>query len=567
MSAIRILAVHDGHNGSVAFLQDGTIEVLVQEERFTYVKNQGGIPIEAINSIRDEYGDRFDSIIFSSRYMGTVDWSREAHLLEMHSRSTWRKSLRQRLKAFRIVRRMYRTRRIRGRNQRIDAVFPNRGIRFIDHHFCHAASAYFGRGERDKRILVITCDGDGDDRSGSAYIGSGGNLEAITSIDQKDSLGALYSYFTHLYCMVPLEHEYKIMGLAPYCNDRARIELAKRDLKRLIDFRDDRALTWNYVGQHSSIQAAGRELRAIFARHRFDVMAAGLQEFTEDLLVEWVARLVRHTGVRDLACAGGVFMNVKANMRIAQCPDIASIYVLPSCGDDTLPIGAAYHEYFQATGKFPQPIGSMYLGDSVKVEESELADLSAAGIQVLKPPDIEHDVASLLASGEVVGRVRGRMESGARALGNRSILANPSVDGVRQLINDMIKGRDFWMPFAPSVMAEDFDSYFYRDRAVQNYEHMVFTVNSRESKRKYAYHALHPYDFTARPHLVSAVDNPEYHRLLSKYRELTGEGLILNTSYNLHGYPIVRTARQAIDVFRKSGLKHLSIGDVRLSKA
>lgn len=214
----------------------------------------------------------------------------------------------------------------------------------------------------------------------------------------------------------------------------------------------------------------------------------------------------------------------------------------------------------------PRPLNNFYFGDEFVVLESELKKLDTLKVKIKYFDDIETEIAKLIAAGEIVGRVKGRMEFGARALGNRSILANPSVDDVLKTINDMIKNRDFWMPFAPSVIEENIDDYFFTNDSVIDYEYMIFTCESKPEKRKYARNSLHPYDFTGRPQVVKKEHNPDYHRLITRYKELTGEGLILNTSYNLHGYPIVRTQEQALHVFLDSGLKFLALDNYMLVK-
>lgn len=564
--SIKILSFHDGHNSSACYMEDGRIVYCAQEERFSYVKNDGGVPIRTIQHIMQHYGDDFDEIVAVSEYMGAHPWSREYVLGTLTQADSFWNIFRHYLKKCSPVYSAYKKKENMARMSAIRKVFGAFPVKFVDHHYAHALSAYFGRGDMERRILVVTCDGDGDGRAGSAHIGEGGRLTEEVSIPTWNSLGAIYSYMTYLYSLVPMEHEYKIMGLAPYCNDKKRIEECKAALRELLWFPNDTAIRWEYRGRYPSVQTAGRELRRIFSRFRFDVMAAGLQEFTEDVLCEWVRRLVAHTGIHDLALAGGVFMNVKANMRIAQVEGVRSVYVLPSCGDESSVIGAAALAYFERSGKLPDPVGSYYLGEELLVRPVDLDLLAGHDVEVQQYEDIEPVSAKLLAEGHVIGRVKGRMEFGARSLGNRAILANPSVDGVRKIINDMIKGRDFWMPFAPSVMEDEFDRYFVRDDRVMNYNHMIFTADSRHEIRDYAYHALHPYDFTGRPHMVSKVDNPDYYRMLSCYRDLTGHGLILNTSYNLHGYPMVRDVPQAIDVFMKSGLDILAVGNYLLTK-
>ncbi len=564
---MRILGIHDGHNSSVCLIEDGKIVYAVQEERFTYEKNQGGLPVHAINIVDKMFGlDSISHFAFAGLYMGDYDWSRQAIIRSYGTSHAWGNILKQSLKKQKIVfdlyRRIMNTKRLRGITDRL----PAQKIKFLDHHLCHASAAYYGSGNHKNEMLVITADGEGDGRAGSVYIGHNGQLREMGSLRAEHSLGRLYSYMTFLYNMVPYEHEYKIMGLAPYCTDRKNIERCKKDLYMLLRFTDERSLSWQYAGSYPSIQSAGSEIKKIFTAHRFDVIAGALQEFTEELLLEWIKRLVRHTGISDIVLAGGVFMNVKANMLIAKLREVTSVYVFPSCGDESNAIGAAYYTYWQKTGFPPMSLAGFYLGDKVDVDAAELLSMQNNRLSVKRYENIEEQIAILLAHGEIVGRIKGPMEFGARALGNRSILANPSVDGVIKTINEMIKGRDFWMPFAPSVLAEDVQKYFETDGAVRDYEYMIFTAESKKETRAYAKNALHPYDFTGRPQAVTKEHNPDYYRLLEQYKKITGESLILNTSYNLHGYPMVRSQKQALHVFLNSGLRHLALDNYMLSK-
>jgi len=558
----KILGIHDGHNGSAALVADGRLRFAIQEERLTGVKNQGGMPAESLRAIDEKFGlADVERVILAGERMNQRCWSRDAIVRDYRNSTSPVNLLKQTLKKSRLVRRaLTRARRLGGMPRSVD-----RGrIACMDHHLSHAAAAYYGRGEYGRDVLVVTCDGSGDWRAGSVYRGRGGKLEPLISLEEGSSLGRVYSYFTYLYNMTPYEHEYKIMGLAPYCTDKERIASCKAQLERLFAWNKDGTM-WRYSGRYPAIQAAGRELAGIFRRFRFDVAAAGLQQFTEETLVRWIGSLAKATGIGDVALSGGVFMNVKANKLIAECEGVRSCFVFPSCGDETNAIGAALAGWREATGENPEPLRDMYLGDEPIVGPDEITSLPGSVVRE-RPDDVEAAAARLLAQGQIVGRVKGPMEFGARALGDRSILANPSRPETVRTINEMIKGRDFWMPFAPTVLQEDFERYFRPCRSVVTYDYMTFAAESLPEKREYCRAALHPYDHTGRPQTISRRSNPDYWRLLAAYKELTGEGLILNTSYNLHGSPIVRTARQAIEVFLNSGLEHLALGEYLLHK-
>src|SRR2546428_743069 len=303
---------------------------------------------------------------------------------------------------------------------------------------------------------------------------------------------------------------------------------------------------------------------------RFDAVAAGAQRIVEDSLLAW-ARLMRerHGGER-LALGGGVFMNVKANGLIAEEPWLRDLFVFPSCGDESNAIGAAYLGWLAraGVGATPQPFGPAYLGPSIDPASVEALIRSrdlASRYRVTEHERIEERIAELLVADGVVARCAGRMEFGARALGNRSILANPSDHRVVGTINRMIKNRDFWMPFAPSILREREDDYVVNPKGLASpYMMLAFATNPKRRDEITA--ALHPQDATARAHLVDEAWNPAYHRVLREFERRTGIGAVLNTSFNLHGEPLVGSPEDAVDTFERSGLPHLALDRWVISK-
>jgi carbamoyltransferase len=280
---------------------------------------------------------------------------------------------------------------------------------------------------------------------------------------------------------------------------------------------------------------------------RFDTIAAGVQAFVEYFLVEWVRRCIRETGLSRLAVSGGTFMNVKANQAILSLPEVDELFVFPSCGDETNSVGAAY--WYYANQKLSanervdiDSVGSIYWGGEFHDNDIESIldtyNFTTKDVRWEKYDDVEGEVAELLAAGQVVARFKGRMEFGARALGNRSILANASQPNVVRYINDIIKSRDFWMPFAPSVLADYSADYFHKPKSAKAC-YMVMSFDTISNKRNSIFAAVHPQDGTARPQEVYPDDNPEYELLLRKYQSISGDGAIPNTSFNLHGYPLV----------------------------
>ena len=298
---------------------------------------------------------------------------------------------------------------------------------------------------------------------------------------------------------------------------------------------------------------------SLLAGLRFDLLAAGVQRFMEQMLCEWVRRAIRETGIRKIACSGGVFMNVKANLAVLELEEVEEMYVFPSCGDESNSIGAACDAASRA-GERIRPLQAIYFGESITDESAGAALESVRGIRTRYVVDIESRVAENLAAGKIVARAKGPVEFGARALGNRSILARADSPTAVRTINEMIKNRDFWMPFAPSVLAERADDYYVKPKPISS-PYMMFAFRSRPEQRAKFAAAQHAWDYTTRPHEVLELHNPDYYRLLKEYESRTGEGIVLNTSFNLHGEPIVYRARDAVDVFLRSGLERMALAN------
>jgi carbamoyltransferase len=388
-----------------------------------------------------------------------------------------------------------------------------------------------------------------------------GQCREIALTPDADSLGAIYSWITYGMGFVPLEHEYKLMGMGPYASDRAAEETAKVFTRYL--GLDDTGLKFRRKTRRRTndfYDLIERELRG----KRFDYICAGLQRFTEDLLCQWIANAVRATGVRKVLAAGGVFMNVKANKRISELPEVDSFEAFPSCGDETLSLGAYYLEAAKQYGdEHVPPLSNFYLGDAPGDDEIEAA-IREYGYEAERPADIADRVADLLAQGHPVARCAGPMEFGARALGNRSILADPRAQDVVRVINRMVKKRDFWMPFAPMVKASRQHDYVINPKQLHS-PYMMMTFDTKSNFRDLIA-AVHNADLTCRAQILEPRQNPEMHAILDAFERRTGSGIILNTSFNLHGFPIVRTAAEALDVLRDSGLEYLQLGNYLVSK-
>jgi carbamoyltransferase len=498
-------------------------------------------------------------VAFDGRYVNYNQWRRETVTRDYDRCSTLGSRLKQPLKDT-FVDRFYQQRKAAERDDRLAALEIQRvGTESVEHHLAHAAAAYYTSPWPRETVLVLTCDGSGDRLSATVSIGENGRLTRIAEISEHDSIGRLYALVTRYLGMAPLEHEYKVMGLAPYGK-------ATQAFSELFEFTEN-PLVWRRRRRVPSMSAAYEFIRSRLRTERFDTIAAGVQEFIERMLATWVKNAICETGIRKIACSGGVFMNVKANLALLEIPQVEDLYVFPSCGDESNSIGAACFVAAQ-TGQRIRPLGPIYYGPPITDEEAEGALRAVAGPNRLRcryVPRIEGLVAQKLAEGKIVARAKGPSEFGARALGNRSILARADSPGVARRINETIKNRDFWMPFAPSVLAERAAQYYVKPKPVPS-PYMMLAFPSKPAKRAAFAAALHPQDFTTRPHEVFPEHDRDFHNLLQEYESRTGEGIVLNTSFNLHGEPIVYRARDALNVFLRSGLEYLALANWWIEK-
>jgi carbamoyltransferase len=359
------------------------------------------------------------------------------------------------------------------------------------------------------------------------------------------------------------EDEYKVMGLAPYAKPQDFIHLTDQ-LRGLI--RINSSGNWVSIPNPENLLY---ELERIYRSQRFDRIAGAIQSLTESLVTQWVDFWIRKTGCRNVAVAGGVFMNVKVSQKLAESDSIDRLYVVPSAGDESCAIGcAAWATLTNSPSLRLQPLGDLYLGmeyDRAAIKNALQDSLAESRYFISEPANIGRDLAGLLAQNRIVARFSGRMEFGARALGNRSILANPSdLANVRHL-NAAIKNRDFWMPFAPSILEEDMHRYVLNPKQISA-PYMCIAFDSVSTARAEIAAAIHPMDFTVRPQVVRKDWNPGFYEIIRMFKEQTGIGALLNTSFNLHGEPMVCSPLDAIRTVDQSGLSHLVLGEFLLTK-
>ena len=432
-------------------------------------------------------------------------------------------------------------------------------IEFFDHHQCHAYYGYYGSDFQNKKVAIITSDGGGDNTNGSIWISSGNKLieKYRTNIC---NIGRIYRYITLILGMKPTEHEFKVMGMAGYGIEK--LNFYDKAIKIFKDTLNVEGIKFKYkIKPKDNFFYYKKKLDGL----RFDTISFALQKFTEDLLLKWFKNISNKYKCKNFIFSGGVAQNIKATQKILEDNKINSIFIPPGPGDESLCIGAVYCKLANLNIKKNQVtnIINPYVGMSFNEKELKFI-FKEKKLKITKTNNKK--IAKLLAKGEVIARFSlERNEFGPRALGNRSILADPRRSDILNVINKKIKVRDFWMPFAPSVIDKDLNKYFIIKKNHKPY-FMTIACETTNLGKKMIPAAIHPFDKTARPQLVLKKSNGSYYDLISEFKKISGVGILLNTSFNLHGEPIVFTPKDAIKTLKNSGLKYLYIGKYLVEK-
>jgi carbamoyltransferase len=452
------------------------------------------------------------------------------------------------------------TREVESRLEAIDTPIPP--VECLSHHRCHAASAFHPSGFDD--ALVLTIDAKGEYDSTVIWRGTRDNLERVRTYDHPNSLGLFFAIVTEFLGYRMFNGEGKVMGLAPYGNRRPGIE---RTLRDLIDFGveyDVTALTKRWGTGYGV-----RKLEEAFGRSRndspgeFDQWEKDLAHTAQKLLEETVCDIVEAylgaSRANNVALAGGVALNCKLNKRVRELDAVDETFVQPIAHDAGLALGAGWLDQ--------RPVDverqtTAYLGPEYETDEIE-ALLRTNKIEYAKPDDLEAYVAERLAAGDLVGWFQGRMEMGPRALGGRSILADPRTAESRDRVNKYVKHREGWRPFAPSMLESAAEEYLVNG---QSAPFMIDTFDVRPEKVDELAAVLHPADDSTRPQTVREDQHPRYHRLISEFESITGVPVVLNTSFNDHAEPIVNTPTEAVKDFYGMGLDVLVLEDCVVEK-
>jgi carbamoyltransferase len=584
------------HDAAAALVRDGHIVAAAQEERFTRRKHDAAYPAQAIAYCLEEGGltlDAVDAVVFYDKPFLKFERLLETYLaFAPRGFTSFRRAMPVWLKEKLFQKDLLR--------RKLTAACPGfdwQGkLLFAEHHLSHAASAFYP--SPFDEAVVLTMDGVGEWTSTSVAIGRGTDLKIHKEQAFPHSLGLLYSAFTYYTGFRVNSGEYKVMGLAPYGEPRFKDLI----LDRLMDLKEDGTfrLDMRYFDYCTGLTMTNDRFAELFGqpvrRPEHDALtsvhmdvAASIQAVTEEVMLRLVRGLARETAIPNLCLAGGVALNCVANGKIKRDGAFANLWVQPAAGDAGGALGAALCGWHLAQGGGRPAVSGRdrmagsYLGPAFGQAEIE-ARLTAAGatFEVLGEDDLHAAVAQALADGKAVGWMQGRMEFGPRALGGRSILGDPRSPTMQKLLNLKVKYRESFRPFAPSVLAEDVGDWFEMDgdspymllvaevaaprrRAMSEADHALFGIDKLNVPRSDIPAVTHV-DYSARVQTVHADTNPRYHALIRRFKALTGCPVLVNTSFNVRGEPIVCTPEDAFRCFMGTGIEMLAVGDCLLRK-
>ena len=591
---MRILGISAFYHDSAAALIDNSrIIAAAQEERFTRKKHDPRFPMHAIRYCLAEGGialSDVDWIVFYDKPFLKFERLLETYLtFSPRGFKTFRMAiplwLREKLFLKNLLRKELR--RIDEKANRDERVL------FCEHHLSHAASAFFP--SPFEEAIVLTMDGVGEWATTSVAIGNGNKLEVHKEIHFPHSLGLLYAAFTYYTGFKVNSGEYKVMGLAPYGEPK----YAEKIFKHLIDVKDDGSfrmdlryfdyctgLTMTNERFHDLFGGPPRKPADLLTQRHMD-LAASVQAVTEEVVLRLTRSLQEETGIKNLCLAGGVALNCVANGKILRDGRFERIWIQPAAGDAGGALGAALAGYHLQLGKNRQPAGDAmqgsYLGPRYSQEEIERRlKICGAHFEVLEETALLTACAEDLSQAKALGWFQGRMEFGPRALGNRSILGDPRSSTMQKTLNLKVKYRESFRPFAPSVLREDVGDWFelesdspymllvadvvkHKRRKMSAEETSLFGIDKLNVPRSEIPAVTH-IDYSARIQTVHQDTNPRYHALLSAFKQKTGCPVLVNTSFNVRGEPIVCSPEDAFRCFMGTELDVLAIGNCYLRK-
>ncbi len=584
------------HDSAAALIRDGEVIAAAQEERFSRRKNDQDFPAEAVRYCLDTAGitlDQLDAVGFYDKPLLTFDRLLETYLAYaprgfrsfVAAIPVW---VKEKLLLKSLLQKAL-------NNLECGTIAEDR-ILFGFHHHSHAASAFYPSPFDEAAVLIM--DGVGEWATTSLGLGRGNKVDILKEIRFPHSLGMLYSAFTYYLGFKVNDGEYKVMGLAPYGEPKYKNLI----LDNLMDLRDDGSfrLDMSYFNYCTGLTMTNRRFDALFGEpprasdsmltQRDMDLARSVQEVTEEIVLRLARHLHSETGQKNLCMAGGVGLNCVANGRVLREGPFENIWIQPASGDAGGALGVAYAVAHHHGGiarpnllKRRDRMAGTYLGPEFSTDDIRQAlDARGAVYHELDDNVLFDSVAKNLASEKVVGWFQGRMEFGPRALGNRSILGDPRSPSIQRALNLKIKYRESFRPFAPAVLRDDVTNYFEFDG---DSPYMLFVAPVRADRHRQLNEAetnmqgleklniprsdipaITHVDYSARIQTVHEDTNPRFHRLIEAFKELTGYGVLVNTSFNIRDEPVVCTPDDAYRCFMGTEMDVLVLGNVLLRK-
>lgn len=550
------------HDSSACIIEDGKIIAAVDEERFSRKKHDNGFPAQSIKFCLKEAKRKPDLVVFFEdpdrkfgRIKQTLDFSQPSDAIYKKIFDVWDnvKSRQSIQKTFEEVTEL------------------KKEIIFLDHHLAHAASSYYVSGY--SKSAIVTIDGVGEKTTTAIGVGEGNKIKLLKQIEFPHSIGLLYTALTVFLGFTPFEGEYKVMGLSSYGNNSRETNPFYEKIKQTVEIFKDGSfvLDMQYFGHDNfemkAFKPALAELLGIKPRQANDPMtkdyedlAAALQLLTEDLVVGVLNYAYDLTGSENLCFSGGVALNSVINAKIISKTKFKSIFIQPAAGDSGSALGAAkYVQNMADNFANPEHITDSYFGPAYSRDyiENYLKSENIPYTTFGSDEELIKTTAELLEKKSIVGWFQGRMEWGPRALGNRSILASPLYEDMKDILNEKVKHREMFRPFAPVICIDDADEYFECDKPIpEPTDYMLMVYPIKENKRKLLPAVTHV-DGSGRLQTIRENQNKLYYNLIKKFGEITGVPILVNTSFNVNGEPIVCSPQDAINCLKNTEIDYL----------
>lgn len=576
------------HNSAAALIKDGKIVAAAEEERFTRVKGDNSFPINAIAFCMETEGIKMSDVEKVVFYEDTAEKFVRIMTTALINAP---RGIQQYLKSIPrwITQKLWIQRKIlKELNIKSDK------LAFIPHHLSHAASAFYP--SPFQKAAVLTIDGVGEWTTLSWGVCENSKIKLLKELKFPDSLGLLYSAFTVYTGFKVNNGEYKMMGLAPY-GEPKYVDLIKENIVKIYD---DGSFVLNkkYFSYTTKMDTINSEFESLFGRKRrqpeskmdsfYADVAASIQQVTDEIILKAAKHIKERTGMENIVLAGGVALNVTAMGKLRRSGLFKNMWVQPAAGDAGGALGAALYGYYSVDGtnrakSETNALRHVYLGYEIKDEDdADDAELHKLGgvWSTHTAAELQKKIAELINDGKIVAVARGKAEFGPRALGNRSILADPRRAEMLQHLNRQIKFREGFRPFAPAVIEEDAGEYFELEGASP---YMLYTFPVKESRRSAVEFgetvtqtasksrsdipAVTHVDYSARIQTVSKAESPFFYGVLEQFKRISGYSVTVNTSFNVRGEPIVNTAADAYRCFMKSGIDYVVIGNRLFDKS